>query len=222
MATDVEKSLPESEICEWKWTWRDEYMKWMSAFAYTDGGVLHIGVNDDGYVVGLKDYRKLLEDLPNKFRDKLHITPFVRLRHTDRIGTNIRYNTVPADVASKQINQYACGTFVPQNEKQRQRLARWETENPVCQDEDGNYYYIEIEVGHYDVLVTYNGVQYTRTGSTLQTIEGADLEQAVLSRSDTRQNSYFVNKIYPVFSVSDLRKDLIDRARRMAVAKRGS
>ena len=38
MATDVDRSLPESDICEWKWSWRDEYMKWMSAFAYTNGG----------------------------------------------------------------------------------------------------------------------------------------------------------------------------------------
>ena len=119
MATDVDRSLPESDICEWKWSWRDEYMKWMSAFAYTNGGTLHIGVIDDGYVVGLKDYRKLLEDLPNKFRDKLHITPFVRLCHAEQPGTNIRYNTVPESIASKQINQYACGAFNPQNEKQK-------------------------------------------------------------------------------------------------------
>ena len=43
-------SLPGSEISEWKSSWHDEYMKWMSAFAYTHGGTLHIGGNDDGYV----------------------------------------------------------------------------------------------------------------------------------------------------------------------------
>lgn len=219
MATDVDKSLPESEINEWKWSWRDEYMKWMSAFAYTSGGTLNIGVNDDGYVVGLENYRKLLEELPNKFRDKLHITPFVRLRHADSLGTNIRYNTVPQSIAAKAVNRYACGTYTPQNDKEKNQLAKWEKEIPVHQDPDGRYYYIEIEVEHYSVLVTYNGVQYTRSGSTLQFIEGVDLEQAVLRLSDTRQNSYFVNKVYPVFSVSDLRQDLINRARDMAVAK---
>ena len=69
------------------------------------------------------------------------------------------------------------------------------------------------------MLVTYNGVQYTRSGSTLQYIEGVDLEQAVLRLSDTRQSSYFVNKVYPVFSISDLRQDLINHAREMAVAR---
>ena len=78
---------------------------------------------------------------------------------------------------------------------------------------------MEIEVEHHSTLVTYNGVQYTRSGSTLQIIEGAELEKAALRLSDTRQNNYFVNKVYPVFRVSDLRQDLIDRARTMAVAR---
>ena len=219
MATDVDKSLPESDISEWKWSWRDEYMKWLSAFAYTSGGTLNIGVNDDGYVVGLENYRKLLEELPNKFRDKLHITPFVRLCHADSRGTNIRYNTVPESIASKAINQYACGTYIAQNEKQQSQLAKWEKDVPVHQDPDGRYYYIEITVEHYSFFVTYNGVQYTRSGSTLQYIEGVDLEQAVLRLSDTRQNNYFVNKVYPAFSVSNLRQDLINRAREMAIAR---
>ena len=84
MNIDTNQALPESDINEWKWSWRDEYMKWMSAFARTNGGTLYIGVNDDGYVVGLKDWRKLQEDLPNKFRDKLHISTMLvyrELRH---------------------------------------------------------------------------------------------------------------------------------------------
>ena len=68
--------------------------------------------------------------------------------------------------------------------------------------------------------MTYEGVQYSRSGSTLQRIEGPELEEAALRLSDTRQNSYFVNKIYPVFSASDLRQDLINRARDLAVAKK--
>ena len=30
---------------------------------------------------------------------------------------------------------------------------------------------------------------------------------------------HYADKVYPVFSVSDLRKDLLERARRMALAK---
>ena len=180
MPRDVDKTLPESDICEWKWSWRDEYMKWISAFAYTGGGTLHIGVNDDGYVVGLKDFRKLLEDLPNKFRDKLHIIPIVRLRFVDIRGTNIRYTNVPDNISTKAINQYACGSFIPATEKQKKTLEKWESEIPVYQDVDGRYYYIEIEVPQYHNLVTYEGVAYTRSGSTLQILEGRDLELAVI------------------------------------------
>lgn len=47
---ETTKSHPESHISEWKSSWRDEYLKWIAAFAYTEGGKLYIGVNDDGYV----------------------------------------------------------------------------------------------------------------------------------------------------------------------------
>lgn len=122
---EVMTTLPESEISEWKSSWHDEYMKWISAFAYTHGGVLHIGVNDDGYVVGLKDYKKLLEDLPNKFRDKLHITPDVRLKYTSTPGTNIRYpNGVPLSVGSRLVNRYICGDIVTLEENEKRKLER--------------------------------------------------------------------------------------------------
>ena len=35
-----------------------------------------------------------------------------------------------------------------------------------------------------------------------------------------KQSTYFVNKVYPYFKVSELRADLIDRARRMAVSRK--
>ena len=222
MSEDKDKALPESDISEWKSSWRDEYMKWMSAFAWTNGGILHIGVNDDGYVLGLANHRRLLEELPNKFRDKLHITPEVRLRHADARGTNIRYpDVVPEDVASKDINKYVCGTFDPKNDTDRKKLAKWEREIPVSQDADGKFYYLEIEVKHYPHLVTYEGVQYTRSGSTLQRLDAADLERAVLALQVENQK-FFVNKVYPVFSIAYLRKDLIDRARKSAVSRQAN
>ncbi len=196
-------------------------MKWMAAFAITDGGSINIGVNDDGYVVGLNDYRALLESLPSKFRDRLRITPKVKLHYATERGTNIRYpDGVPLNIAEKDINKYVCGTFVAVTKRQKEKLRKWEEENPVCQDDDGRYYYLEIEVPHYGHLVTYDGKAYTRSGSTLQMLEGQDLEMAVNRIQARSRDSFYVNKIYPVLSVSDLRKDLIDRARKMAIAKK--
>jgi ATP-dependent DNA helicase RecG len=59
----------ESQNVEWKEKWRDEYLKWISAFANAQGGVLVIGKNDIGEPVGLEDTAKLMDDLPNKIRN---------------------------------------------------------------------------------------------------------------------------------------------------------
>jgi|WetSurMetagenome_2_1015567.scaffolds.fasta_scaffold283398_2 predicted HTH transcriptional regulator len=43
----------ESQIVEYKESWRDEYLKWLCGFANAQGGVLYIGVRDDGTVCGV-------------------------------------------------------------------------------------------------------------------------------------------------------------------------
>ncbi len=67
----------ESHTTEYKSSWRDGYLKIICAFANTGGGQLIIGVDDKGKVIGIKNVKKLLEDLPNKIRNKLGITPLV-------------------------------------------------------------------------------------------------------------------------------------------------
>ena len=47
--------MKESQQIEWKETWRDEFLKWICGFANAEGGVLHIGRNDRGVVVGVPD-----------------------------------------------------------------------------------------------------------------------------------------------------------------------
>lgn len=78
----------ESQTIEWKWSWKDEYLKWLCGYANTDGGILYIGVNDDGYVVGLEDIRGMLERLPNKINDKLGILASIQ-NHTAHGPENI-------------------------------------------------------------------------------------------------------------------------------------
>jgi ATP-dependent DNA helicase RecG len=69
----------ESQTTEFKATWRDEYLKSISAFANTDGGKLFIGFDDIGNPLGVKNSKKLLEDIPNKIISKLGISPSVEL-----------------------------------------------------------------------------------------------------------------------------------------------
>ena len=72
--------MKEHQHIEWKESWRDEYLKWISGFANAEGGVLVIGRNDKGKAVGVPDAKKLLVDLPNKVRDVLGILVKVNLR----------------------------------------------------------------------------------------------------------------------------------------------
>ena len=73
--------MKEHQQIEWKTSWRDEYLKWISGFANAEGGTLMIGRNDKGEVVGVPNAAKLLEDIPNKVRDILGMVVAVNLRH---------------------------------------------------------------------------------------------------------------------------------------------
>lgn len=72
--------MTESQNIEYKTSWRDDYIKWISGFANAQGGTLVIGKDDAGAVVGLPDAKKLLEDIPNKVRDILGIIVDVNLK----------------------------------------------------------------------------------------------------------------------------------------------
>ena len=72
--------MPESQNVEYKSTWRDEYLKWICGFANASGGVLYIGIDDDGMVSGIDNHNELLEQLPNKFRDILGVYAEVNLQ----------------------------------------------------------------------------------------------------------------------------------------------
>jgi ATP-dependent DNA helicase RecG len=65
--------MSEDQNIEFKEAWRDEYLKWICGFANAQGGKIYIGKDDDGKVIGLKDGKKLMEDIPNKVKDILGI-----------------------------------------------------------------------------------------------------------------------------------------------------
>ena len=70
----------ESQHTEWKASWRDDWLRWVSGFANAEGGVLVIGRNDEGKAVGVADAERLLVELPNKIRDLLGVVAEVNLR----------------------------------------------------------------------------------------------------------------------------------------------
>ena len=58
--------MTENQNIEYKQSWRDEYIKWICGFANAQGGKIFIGIDDNGTVTGLDDYKKLMDDIPNK------------------------------------------------------------------------------------------------------------------------------------------------------------
>lgn len=91
-------SIKEGQDTEFKSDWRDEHLKVVSAFANSKGGTLIIGLNDKGQPVVLKNINKLLEDIPNKIRNRLSIIPFVELEKANEheiIKIKIHPSSVP-------------------------------------------------------------------------------------------------------------------------------
>jgi len=91
----------ESQTVEYKQTWRNDCLKTVSAFANSDGGVLIIGLDDRGKPTGLKNIKKLLEDIPNTIRNKLGIIPSVELDKKDIINITVAPSSVPISYNSK-------------------------------------------------------------------------------------------------------------------------
>lgn len=148
----------ESQTIEWKWSWHDDYMKWLCGYANTDGGVLNIGVNDDGYVVGIEDSKKMLEGLPNKINDKLGILASIQI-HSVYGAANIRYgDNVPETVSDKLINQYATGTIgfdiITEDDKRYKVLKTIAEKNKIWENADGHREYISIEIIKYPFAIS--------------------------------------------------------------------
>ncbi len=75
--------MSEHQNIEYKQSWRDEYIKWVCGFANAQGGKIYIGVADNGDVVGLDDYKKLMDDIPNKAVNHLGLVIDVNLLEKD-------------------------------------------------------------------------------------------------------------------------------------------
>jgi ATP-dependent DNA helicase RecG len=113
--------MSEDQNTKWNESWRDEYLRWVCAFANSEGGTLVIGRNDKGAVVGLKDSARLLEEIPNKVRDILGIMVAVNLRQEPGKGKDyleIAVKPYPYPVSYK--GEYHEVTALPES---RKRLA---------------------------------------------------------------------------------------------------
>ena len=103
--------MKESQCIEWKESWHDEYLKWISGFANAEGGVLEIGRDDSGNIVGVAQAARLLEEIPNKVRDVLGIMVDVNLREeSGKEFLEIRVDPYPSPVSYKGQYHYRSGS----------------------------------------------------------------------------------------------------------------
>ncbi len=89
----------ETQNVEYKLSWRDEYLKWVCGFANAQGGKIFIGVNDYGEIAGVEDYKRLMDDIPNKAVNHLGIVVDVNLH----IQEGIRYIEIIVPVSNVPI-----------------------------------------------------------------------------------------------------------------------
>jgi ATP-dependent DNA helicase RecG len=75
--------MSESQNIEYKSSWHDDYLDWICGFANAQGGRIYIGKDDVGTVIGLDDYKRLMDDIPNKIKNLMGITAEVNLLQED-------------------------------------------------------------------------------------------------------------------------------------------
>ncbi|GAP73016.1 hypothetical protein SAMD00024442_55_5 [Candidatus Symbiothrix dinenymphae] len=75
--------MPEKQNIEYKQSWHDDYLKWVCGFANAQGGRIYIGKDDVGKVVGVYDYKHLMDEIPNKIKNNMGITAEVNLLQED-------------------------------------------------------------------------------------------------------------------------------------------
>ncbi|MDR0692475.1 MAG: putative DNA binding domain-containing protein [Prevotellaceae bacterium] len=71
--------MSEKQSIEYKSSWHDDYLKWICGFANAQGGWIYIGKDDAGMVIGVEDYKRLMDDIPNKIKNLMGITAEVNL-----------------------------------------------------------------------------------------------------------------------------------------------
>ncbi len=93
-------NIKESQTVEFKLLWKDEYLKTVCAFANSVGGLLYIGVANDGKVKGVENAKTLLEILPNKINNRIGILVDVILKQSNKAEyLEIKINATYAPVS---------------------------------------------------------------------------------------------------------------------------
>ena len=187
--------MAESQNIEYKESWRDEYLKWVCGFANAQGGTIYIGVCDDGRVVGVKNAKKLLEDIPNKIQAGLGIIADVN-KHTEN---GLDYIEIKVGPSSFPISYH--GEFHYRSGATKQQLTGIALSQFIMKKTGLRWEDVTIDkLKRSAVLLFYSDPQIVQTGSYVKIGKfgkGADLQyQDVLEGSLITTADKVIDLIY--------------------------
>ena len=92
----------ERQNVEWKRQWDDKFLRQICGFANSEGGVMKVGVEDDGTVVGVKDPKSDMKSITDTIANKLSIYPTVDVdESTNAITITVQRSPIPVDLDGK-------------------------------------------------------------------------------------------------------------------------
>lgn len=92
----------ERQKIEWKREWKDEFLKEIASFANTDGGVLKIGIDDDGNSIGVKDPKDVMKKISDTVANKMALYPNIDIdESTGIITVVVERSNIPVDLNGK-------------------------------------------------------------------------------------------------------------------------
>lgn len=131
----------ETENIEFKEKFTEEIYKEVIAFANTDGGIVYVGIDDNGNAVGLDNVKEDYVRITNGIRDaiKPDVTMFIKYTLQDNGIVSIKVSegtNKPYYLSSKGIKPN--GVYVRQGTSSSQ--ASWEQIRNMIKDTDGDIY----------------------------------------------------------------------------------
>ncbi|MDO5861704.1 MAG: ATP-binding protein [Thermoplasmata archaeon] len=88
----------ENQTEEWKRDWKQGYLKEICGMANTEGGVLKIGIEDDGKIIGVKDPEGTMKSISDTIPQTLGIIPTVEYdENTGTISIIVEKADIPVD-----------------------------------------------------------------------------------------------------------------------------
>jgi len=92
----------ERQNIEWKRQWDEKFLRQICGFANSEGGVMKVGVEDDGTVVGVKNPKADMKSITDTIANKLSIYPTVDVDEaTNVITITVQRSSVPVDLDGK-------------------------------------------------------------------------------------------------------------------------